>query len=225
MKTPIAAFTCALALVASGCTADNIQTVSMEALCAPPDDAAKCAGSAGKCDMLLASARPWLSTQSLGHANGFEMFTQVLNQAPNNADESTGRVNANDAIITGYELDFASAYYNRAAFFYPANFYVPAAGVFAPVIKYIPEEISAEMQMAFPLYNGADITTGPIPVTVGVRLRGHLLDDREFTTGTFTVTIDVYNEDAGVPACPTAGDVFVACPNYGQTASTDCVTP
>ena len=59
MKTPLAAFTCALALLASGCTADNIQTVAMTALCAPPDDALVCAGSSGTCDMYLASARPW----------------------------------------------------------------------------------------------------------------------------------------------------------------------
>lgn len=225
MKTRLAAFTCALAILASGC-ADNIQTVSMEALCAPPDDATKCGLGSGTCTALIASARPFFFTQWVGATNGFEMFTQVLNQAPNNADASTGRVNTNDAIITGYELDFASDFYNRKAYWYPANFAVPAAGAFAPVIKYIPEAISAEMQMAFPVYNSADPTTGPFPVTVGVRLRGHLLDDREFTSGTFTITIDLFNANAGVPVCPKTGDVFqAACPNGGQTSTFACVTP
>jgi hypothetical protein len=220
MKTPLAAFTCALALVASGCTAENIQTIAMEALCAPPEDAKVCATSSGKCDVFLASARPWFATQWDGFTNGFEMFTQVLNQAPNNADASSGRVNTNDAIITGYELDFSSALYNRAGYFYPANFSVPAAGAFSPVIKYIPEEISMEMASVLP----AGMT--PVPVVVGVRLRGHLLDGKEFTTGTFTIAVDVYNVNVGDPICPTPGDVFVAaCPNGGQTASIACETP
>ncbi len=224
MKTRLAAFTAALALVASGC-ADNIQTVAMEALCAPPDDATKCEGPSGTCDALLANPRPSFSTRFNGATNFFVMFTQVLNQAPNNADASTGRVNTNDAIITGYELDFASQYYNFAGYFTPANFYVPAAGAVAPEIEYIPAVIAAEMEMALPPYDSLDPTALPVPVTVGVRLRGHLLDDREFTTGTFKVTIDVKNESAPIPGCPTAGDVVYACPNFGQTASYSCVAP
>jgi hypothetical protein len=217
----LAAITCALALAASGCVS-NRATVEMFALCAPPDDAAKCGMSGGKCDAYLASARPFVFLTVGAAANGFEMFTEVHNQAPNNADPSAGRANTNDAIVTGYELDFSSELYNRTNYFFPANFGVPAGGGFVPVIKYIPDEVAMDMRTVF----GAQGATAPIPVTVTVRLKGHLLDGVEFTTGDFLITIDVWNTAFLGYTCPKLGDVVSAvCPAVGQTSSWACTTP
>ncbi len=222
MKTHLAAFTCALALVASGCTVSNRATVEMFALCGPPEDASKCGMTGGTCDTYLASARPevWLTVGS--SANGFQMFTEVHNQAPNNADPSSGRVNTNDAIVTGYELDFASALYNRSSYPFPANFGVPANGSFVPVIQYIPEEVAMDMRTVF----GSEGATAPIPMTVTVRLKGHLLDGTTFTTGDFPITINVWNTAFPGYACPNLTDVITAvCPNAGQTSSWTCTSP
>lgn len=153
-------------------------------------------------------------------ANGFEMFTEVRNQMPNNGDPTAGRVNTNDAIVTGYELDFTSPLYSRTNYFYPANVGISAGGSFAPVIKYIPEEIAMEMASILPPASLA------VPVTVGVRLKGHLVDGTDFTTGTFEVTIDVVNATFGGFGCPKVGDVLTAvCPNNGQSATIACETP
>lgn len=220
MKTPLAAFPLFLALGLSGC-ADNHASIEMFGLCAPPEDAEVC-GMAGTCDAFIASARPFVFLRnSLGSPNGLELFTEVHNQMPPNDDASAGRVNTNDAIITGYELDFETLNYTREAYFYPANFPVAAGGTFTPVIKLIPEEIGLEMSTRLAAAAGTD--PGPFTTVVGVRLKGHLLDGAEFETGTFPIAVDVFNATFPGHACP-PGEIFVgACPNDAQTASIACI--
>ncbi len=221
MTTRLAILTCALALVASACTAENHASIELFGLCAPPSDAKTC-GLSGTCGQFIASARPWVyltvaTSATTTRANGLEMFTEVRNQLPNNADPSSGRVNTNDATVTGYELDYKSEFYNRTAYFYPANFPVGAAGTFTPVIKFIPDEIALEMANTLPA------SSAPVTVEVGVRLHGRYGDDRTFDTGTFPIAVDVYNTTFPGYACPKATDIVTAvCPNVGQTASITC---
>jgi hypothetical protein len=221
MKTTYAAVSLAVALALSGC-AENHASIEMFAVCAPPEDAIQC-GQSGGCDLYLASARPWMYLRAGGQPNGLELFTEVRNQMPENDDASAGRVNTNDVIIQGYELDFTSPYYTRENYFYPANFGLNADSVFAPVIKYMPEEISLQLRGAL---LSAGITTDAVPVTIGVRLKGRTVGGTDVETGTFEVTVDVFNEDFPGFACPKVGDVITAiCPNTGQTASVACETP
>lgn len=221
MKTTYAALCLAVAVGLSGC-ADNHASVELFALCAPPEDAAVC-GQSGGCDLYLASARPWLYLRAGGQPNGLELFTEVRNQMPRNDDPSAGRVNTNDVIVNGYELDFSSPYYTRENYFYAANFGVDANGVFSPVIKYLPEEIGVQLGRAL---LDAGITTDAVPVVIGVRLKGRTVGGNEFETGTFEIAVDVVNADFPGYSCPTPGDIVTAvCPNGGQTASVTCETP
>jgi hypothetical protein len=177
----------------------------------------------GTCDAFIASARPFVFLRnSAGFANGLELFTEVRNQLPRNDDDTAGRVNTNDAIITGYELDFETVNYTREGYFYPANFPVAAGGTFTPVIKFIPEEIGVLMSAR--IAEAVGVTDpGPFTALVGVRLVGHLLDGHEFETGTFTIAVDVFNTTHPGHACP-PGEIFVgACPNEAQTASLACI--
>jgi hypothetical protein len=226
MKTRLAAFTIAVVLGASGC-ADNHASLELFALCAPPEEATTC-GMAGTCDSYLASARPWVFLSVGGLPNGLEMFTEVHNQMPANDDPSAGRVNTNDAIVTGYELDITTTGYTREAYFYPANFGVAAESSFVPVIKYIPDEIALDLSSRLSTMAPGD--PGPFTVVVGVRLLGRLLDGSEFETGTFPIAVDVYNTPFPGFACPKGPplgtEVVVAiCPNNGQTASITCEEP
>jgi hypothetical protein len=221
MKTSAAAFALVLALGLSGC-ADNHASVELFGICAPPDNAEEC-GMGGTCDAFLASARPWVFLKnSSGSPNGLELFVEVHNQMPENADATAGRVNTNDAIITGYELDVSTLGYAVEDYFYPANFPVAAEGTFTPVIKFIPEEIGILMSSGIAAVAGAD--PGPFTAIVGARLVGHLLDGEEFTTGTFTIAVDVWNANHPGYACA-AGQLVAVCPNEAQTASFACVDP
>ena len=168
MKTPLAAFIPVLALGLSGCV-DNHASIEMFGLCAPPEDAEICA-MPGTCDAFIASPRPFVFLRnSAGSLNGLELFTEVHNQMPRNDDASAGRVNTNNAIITGYELDFSTLNYTREGYFYAANFPVAAGGTFTPVIKFIPEEIGLEMSQRIAAAAGTD--AGPFATIVGVRLK------------------------------------------------------
>jgi hypothetical protein len=219
MKTRLAAFTLATVLGASGC-ADNHASIEMLALCAPPEDATEC-GMAGTCETYLASARPWVSLFAFGAPNGLQMFTEVHNQMLANDDPSSGRVNTNDAIVTGYELDISNVAYDRRAYPYPANFGVRAESSFVPVIQFIPPEIALDMSSRLSAMAPGD--PGPFTTLVGVRLQGRLLDGSEFETGTFQIAVDVFNDDFPGFGCVKPDEVVVAvCPNTGQTASVAC---
>jgi hypothetical protein len=86
------------ALTATGC-ADDRMSLEPYAICAMPES---CIFSGGKCDAIYIGA--------IGYASGagsswLQFGVELRNQAPNNADEGTLRVNSNDAHVTGLRLE------------------------------------------------------------------------------------------------------------------------
>ena len=213
---PIAA-ALALGTLATGCV-DNAASVEIFAICAPPDDAAVCAGSA-TCEAVLASDRPWVFVTVGGAVNRLEQFVQLNNQIPNNAEAEIGRVNTNDFIGEAWVLSF-SGLAGVADKVHPANFTVPAGGSQSPVIPIIPEDRMTQIGVAMTLAGLSQAL-----VVVDVSARGRLVGGQEIETAPFKIAVDVFNADFTGAACPTAGDVRWYCPNAGQTASTACEAP
>jgi hypothetical protein len=214
---PLAAALLALAL--AGCR-DDLATIEIFAICAPPDDAAAC-GTSGSCEAVLASPRLDVLTSvnvgGVATVNQLEAFVQLNNQLPDNADVDLGRVNTNDFIGEAYLIHFRGVA-GLSDVVYPANFTVAAESSSTPVIPIIPQSTMIQLRGAM-----ADDTTAL--VVAEVRVRGHLIDGSEIETESFDVAVNV--TDSGfIPAgCPTAGDVRFYCPNAGQTASTVCEAP
>jgi hypothetical protein len=214
---PLAAALLALAL--AGCR-DDLATIELFAICAPPDDAEAC-GTTGSCEAVLASPRLQVFTSVTSGAitvvNQLEAFVQVNNQLPDNADRDLGRVNTNDFIGEAYLIHFRGVP-GLSDVVYPANFTVAAESSSTPVIPIIPQSTMIQLRGAM-----ADDTTAL--VVAEVRIRGHFIDGSEIETESFDVAVDV-TDSSFIPAgCPTAGDLRFYCPNAGQTASTECKAP
>jgi len=210
---PIVALAAVLAL--AGCQ-DNNASIEIFGICAPPDDAVKCSGTA-VCSLYFAGDRPWVYTSVGGAANVNRLvhFVQINNQLPNNADPGTGRVNTNDFIAEEYLYDFQGVP-GLTEWRRRANFTIIAEGSFSPVIPIIPEEAMAVIQAAF----AANSTT---LVVVGMRVRGHLNGGAVVETGTYEIAVDVINSDfPGYAACTNATDILFVCPNQGQQATVGC---
>jgi hypothetical protein len=208
----------ALAAGAAACTKDHA-SVEIFAVCAPPTDAGACS-SAGTCEALLASPRPFVYLiDSAGFVNELVMFVQVNNQLLDNSDPSSGRVNTNNFFIEEYRLAFPGSGIPDVD--------VPASGTVAsnssstPVIPLLPFQSSQALSAAM---TGAGLAVAV--VSVELRIQGRFGDGTSHETGVFKLAVDVANSQAPVPVCPKAGDVVTAiCPNDGQTASIKCEAP
>jgi len=208
----------ALALAATGCK-DNIASVEIFAICAPPEDAAQC-GLSGECDRLLASDRPFVFVTVGGQSNRLEQFIQINNQMPvNETIDANGHVNTNDFIAEEYLFHYRGAP-GVADVRHPANFTVPAESAFSPVVPLIPEGAMTQLNSALGAGGARAL------VIVEMQVRGHLLDGTELETGIYEVAVDVFDSDFTGFGCPTLGEVVTAvCPNDGQTASIACDAP
>lgn len=208
----------ALALSLLACKADNNASVEIVAICAPPDDALKCAGSA-ECDMVLASDRPWVYLE--GGTNRLEMFMQINNLMEDNSDPAAGRTNTHDAFIQAYRLSYRSAFFNYSGYQHPANVTILAGSSQSPVIPLIPEAISGAISAAM---TAQGVTQGL--VIVDLELRGELQDGTDIEAGPFPVAVDVHNDAFPGWVCEDPTQVPVkACPNDAQTASVACAAP
>ncbi len=212
MKTSFALLT-VLALALTGCE-DNLASVEIFGICAPPDDAGTC-GMSGTCGAYLASDRPFVYQRAFGLVNRLQEFVQINNQLPNNENVDIGRVNTNDFVAEEYLLSFLGVP-NVGDVVHPANFTVPAQGSMSPVIPIIPEAAMAAIDAN---------SIGNQTVVVEVRVRGHFVDATEHETGPYQIAVDVIDGNYPGITCPTAGDIAVYCPNAGQTASVSCETP
>jgi hypothetical protein len=238
MKTSIVAFAIVLLAGTAGCKADNHASIELFALCGMPEDAESCATS-GECDTFFAG-RPFVFTfaesafvPGLIFQNQLDLFLQVNNQLPNNADPTAGRVNTNDAIFESYELSFdvRDTFDAAGVFFpvsvadvsYPAVSTIPANSSFTPFVPLIPRAqlaaIGAQM-----FAGGDDDSTAT--VIVKLRVKGHLEDGSEFETGEHEYAVDVFDATAARPRCPTPGDeVTAVCPHEGQPLTLGCEAP
>lgn len=214
---PLAAALLVLAL--AGCR-DDLATIELFAICAPPDDAASC-GTTGACEAVLASPRLEVLTSvnvgGVATVNQLEAFVQLNNQLPNNADVDLGRVNTNDFIGEAYLIHFRGVP-GLSDVVYPANFTVAAESSSTPVIPIIPSSTMIQLR-------GAIVDGTTALVIAEVRVRGHLIDGSEIETEAFDVAVNVTDSEFVPAGCPTLGDVRFYCPNAGQTASTECVAP
>lgn len=215
-----------LLLLTSVACVDNHASIEIFGICSPDDDAEACEPPPGECDRYVA-ARPWMTTTvDVGRPfdpvlGSLELFMQLNNQLPNNANEELGRVNTNDFIVEYFVLEFTSS---TGLAIPPIPEYptlappVPASGTTSAWLPIIPWEIAAYLEAAMPADSSAIVTTS-------VRVVGHLLDGSTIETGAFEIPVDVYNATYTGAICP-AGEVVLAyCPGPGQTGSVACGTP
>ncbi|ABC80422.1 hypothetical protein [Anaeromyxobacter dehalogenans] len=210
MKTRLA--TLFLAAAALACKVDNNASIQVVALCAPP---AETCGTEGGCDAYLAS-QPFLYLE--GGTNYLELFVEMTNQLADNADPSAGRLNTNDAYLEKYRLTYRSAFFNYADYDYPASGILRAGSTSAPIVRLIPETISAPLSAAMA---AAGATTGL--VEVGLTITGHYASGDSFEVGGVTFPVDVHNDAFPGYTCPNATDTITyVCPNTAQTAAYTC---
>lgn len=183
----------ALAL-AAGCAQDRM-SLEVQQLCAPTAD----------CVFKAVCDAQYLGSYAVVSGYDIELFIQVANQSPNNEDLASGRVNSNDAHVTGAKVDVSGAISGNATLS-TANQLVPAGG-------------TAVIGLQLP--TGA--ATGGIVRNV-IRLTGYYDNGREFETGDFPLDVLVV---AAVGTC--AGTDVVTCPPNGTAtaiqAPSACGTP
>jgi len=218
----IAAAALAVLLSATACV-DNYASIELFGLCGPPADAEACEPPPGECDLYVAD-RPWMATNVNVPGTPTDGYLvlgmQFNNQLPNNADETTGRVNTNDFIIDRYLLDFSAAGFILPSLEYPTVAPpVPASGSTVAWVPIIPIETANLLDSAMTANSWALVTTT-------VRVEGHLLDGSTIETGPFEIPVDVFDIAYAGATCPTAGDVVLAyCPRPGQTGTFACGPP
>ncbi|ACG71919.1 conserved hypothetical protein [Anaeromyxobacter sp. K] len=210
MKTRLA--TLLLATAALACTVDNNASIQVVALCAPPEET--CATDGG-CGAYLAS-QPFVYLE--GGTNFLELFVEMTNQLADNSDPSAGRLNTNDAYLEKYRLSYRSAFFSYSNYDFPASGILRAESTSAPVVRLIPEAISAPMSAAM---TNAGVTTGLVEVELTVT--GHYASGDSFEVGGVTFPVDVHNDAFPGYACPNATDTITyVCPNTAQTAEYTC---
>lgn len=179
-----------LVLGAAGC-ADDRMSLEVQAVCAPNDTCT----FAGKCDtILIGSFTHFVSVDSF-----LWVPLQVANQAPNNGDLNVGRVNSNDAHMTGIEVDFSGAATATTRVDW-GNQLIPAGGT-SVVSAYLPS----------PPVDGY--------LSAEVRLVGYYDNGRQFVTPNFHLTYFV--DTLGIATCvdPTKA---LKCPASGGQLPANC---
>ncbi len=163
MNRPFFPLIAALALALSGAAGCAPDRMSLEpyCVCAMPDN---CSFSGG-CDACS------LGTQTGNGTAPLYAAIELRNQAPNNEDLKVGRVNTNDAHVTGYAVTFAGG--GPAGFtVYEGTQPVPAGGSGVVIVKLAPIGAVGKYtsQVSFIGYydNGREFETEPFPVGVEI---------------------------------------------------------
>lgn len=197
-----------LALGPAGC-ADNMTSIEINAICAPPDDAASCTFSA-TCDAQFIG----IASVDVGLTDTLWLIVQMNNQTTNNADPGSFRTNSHDAYVeevsTEYEAPFPIGDTRQRV----GPYVVPANG--SSVVSMFPVTSAAAAQI-----RGA---VGPVPVGIVAKVKasGHYQDQSAFETAAYEVAVEVCNGCFDPNPCTTGVPVAV-CPNFGQSpASVKC---
>jgi hypothetical protein len=189
MKLPILPLL-ALALGVTGCAEDKM-SLEIRAICEPN---AECSFTS-TCDAYYIGD---IDVMAPSTAQPLWLFLEVANQLANNADETVGRVNSNDAHITEFTVTLSGA--NSGARTIPiSNQVVPAGG---------------SAVVALPIWFG----TAPGATTATLQAVGYYDNGREFEGGEFPVNYWVVGS---IPACTTGSDV---CPGTGRQLPRACGT-
>jgi hypothetical protein len=179
-----------LGLLSAGCSQDRY-SLSIQSVCAPTDD----------CTFSDVCDAQYIGLFKITAGASYQLFLQVANQAPNNADLGSYRVNTNDAHVTGATIEFSGARSGTVSFPMTPNQWVPAGG--SAVIG---------------LNVGASATNGLVQAKV--RLTGYYDNGREFETGDYTLNYTVVAAGS-IGTC--SGTDIVTCPGTG--AATLIQTP
>lgn len=202
MKTSFALLTL-LALATTGCE-DNLASVQIQAVCAPPDT---CTFS-GACDAQYIS---WPTLDLTASAtDALTLYLQVENQLPDNGDVELGRVNTNDAHVDETIVEYDGVPLGKVIM--GSNFHVPAAST--AVVKVQPIVGGPATSTALAPFAGGEIVAN-------LRFGGYYDDGTRFETGEFPITVRICagclgTACAGGPTCP---------PNSEGQAPLTCMTP
>jgi hypothetical protein len=167
MKTKLALLASASLLGAlagtSGCV-DNRASLEVQYVCSPPDSC----DFTGGCAQFIGYVA---LDRGLNTTGVMDVYLQVVNHTPNNANLDLGRVNTNDAHVDEAVVKYAGLVGGETSF--GMNNLVAAGGISAVKV---------------PLYLG---TSGAGEVVASIRLRGYYDDGTRFETGEFPVTVNV----------------------------------
>ena len=203
------AFALAAALGATGC-ADNMTSVQIAAICAPPDDAAICT-FASTCDAQFIGITAIDTVQT----NTLWLIVQVNNQTTNNADSNTSRTNSHDAYVEEVDVEYEAPFAIPDARQRIGPFVVPAAG--SAVISMFPIPPAAG-----DIIDAQLVGSTAVGIVAKTKLKGHYQDQTPFETAALEVAVDVC-EGCFDPNPCTTGLPVAFCPNFGQSpASVEC---
>jgi hypothetical protein len=203
-------------LAATACTAQNNASVKISGVCLPPEDPTACTFQA-TCE-----------SQSIGpnemdvhETNRLWAIIQVDNQAPDNENLATGKLNTNDAYVQEVHVEYSGAPLPTTTAPVLGSAVVPAAGSAVISVLPVPEIVGTYLQ-------GIGIpASGQIDIVAKMRLRGVYGDTTKFETGVFELPLRVCN--GCLPALTCTAPAFpLTCPPDSpgqQPASSACVTP
>jgi hypothetical protein len=157
---------------AAGCAPDRM-VLEPYCTCAMPDT---CSFSGG-CDACSLGAE----TFNPGLGASLYAAIELRNQAPNNEDLKAGRVNSNDAHVTGYTLTYTTGGPGSVTL-YEGNQPVPAGGAGVVVVRLAPPGAPAgkySVEVSFIGYydNGREFETEPYPIGLDVGAYTFTCDD------------------------------------------------
>ena len=182
-----------LTLAAAGCAPDKM-SLEAYAICAMPDTC--------KFEAECGTVHIGFVQFNSGMGQWLQFGLEVHNQVANNADADVGRVNSNDAHVTGYRLEYDGTG--------PGSFELPVGNQLVPAG-------SPSVLWIYAAPPGAPAGA----YHVNISLIGYYDNGREFETDPFPVALQVAAYTFG---CPTLGDVDV-CPGTGAQSIYACGTP
>jgi hypothetical protein len=194
------------AAAAAGCTV-TAPTVSFSAICSMPDAATCTFGD--KCDaQILFPAEIDLSI-----TNQLFLGMEAHNQARDNSDPSSGRINTRDAYVQEIDVSYAGGALAIPSVASRMQQRVPANGT--AVLGILPIPASAGLG---PGSLGAGTSTQVIATVKGKGIFG---DGSSFETPEFDVPITICNGCLGAtPPCADPTQTLYVCPQDGQQPAT-----
>lgn len=208
-----------LLLVLSACV-DNMASVQLRHVCAPPEQASACSFGES-CDAV--SLAPYFFDVGAGSPRMW-MFVEVANQLEDNANPGEGRTNSRDAYVqeavVTYEggLGLADASHRLQQM-------VPAGGTQVLSLYPLPDSAAIELS-TFTI-------TGIVDIVAKLRLKGVYTGGQAFETAEYEIPLRICSNCLGTVGCPNVGDLLYSCPPDSapggalaqSPASLECVTP
>lgn len=209
MKTRIALFVGATALLSSACVKNSV-SVEAVSVCTAPTDATSCTWSS-KCDAQLIGNPEYDADFAV---EGLFLPIEFHNNMPDDADANQGHPNSKDAFVQQVEITYDSGgLIPLADATINMNQSVPQNGTSVLGIVALESATRATIQAA--------LTTGEIvEIIANMKFKGVFEDGTSFETGTYRQPIDVCRGCIGLGACPTGEQVVAYCPAPGQEPMT-----